>query len=217
MVWWTRALCAVSIALGSVAVASDGGEDSLQTLVSWMCGSFTSAAQSQENPEYLDVRLHTARIWPERDDGYWLYVEQAMAWSQDEPHRQRVYHLTQVEADVFQSEAFEIRDPLRFAGAWRDPDALSGLAPDSLEARTGCAVTLRKQADAFVGGTSGRGCESTLRGAAFVTSDVVVTESTFTTWDRGFAATGVQVWGPENGGYVFKRNGIHTSAFASNP
>jgi len=210
MVSWMRALCLISIALMSAAAASDGSEDDLRTLAAWMCGSFSSAAQAQENSEYLDIRLHMVRIWSERDDGYWLYVEQAVAWSQDEPYRQRVYHLTHVGADIFESQVFEFGDPLRFAGAWRTDAPLLGLRPDSLEARDGCAIVLRKTGESFVGSTLGRLCQSTLRGADFATCEVTLTESRMECWDRGFAANGVQAWGAEHGGYVFEK----TEAFA---
>jgi len=30
------------------------------------------------------------QIWEERTDGYWLYVEQAIAGYQDKPYRQRI-------------------------------------------------------------------------------------------------------------------------------
>lgn len=40
-----------------------------------MVGSYSSEAQSLADKEFRDVRLHMTRIWPERKDGCWLYVE----------------------------------------------------------------------------------------------------------------------------------------------
>lgn len=57
------------------------------------------------------------------------------------------------------------------------------------------------------GGTIGRACASGLRGAAYATSDVVVGPGRIASWDRGFDAAGIQVWGAENGAYVFLRGG----------
>ncbi|MCU0612644.1 MAG: chromophore lyase CpcT/CpeT [Candidatus Eisenbacteria bacterium] len=205
MAWQTCALVALLV----FGAAAQDGESDLRTLATWMCGSFSSGAQAREDAEYLDIKLNMVRIWPARDDGYWLYVEQAVAWSQNEPYRQRVYHLTHVGADIYQSEVFELRDPLRFAGAWRTDAPLSDQSPDSLEARQGCAIILRKHGDAFIGCTLGRLCESTLRGAAFATSEVEITEMHLLSWDRGFAATGAQVWGAEKGGYVFEKTADH--------
>lgn len=48
----------------------------LALLASWMTGSFSSGAQAAADSSYFDVRLQMVRIWPHRNDGYWLYVEQ---------------------------------------------------------------------------------------------------------------------------------------------
>ncbi|MBN1423999.1 chromophore lyase CpcT/CpeT [Candidatus Fermentibacteria bacterium] len=202
---WTVSLLCMACALAGAA--GESSDDDLRTLASWMCGSFSSAQQAQDDSGFMDIRLRMVRVWPERHDGYWLYVEQATAWSQDEPYRQRVYHLTHVGADLFQSQVFELADPHRFIGIWRTRDPLTGLSPDSLEARPGCAILLRKHNDVFTGSTLGRLCKSSLRGAAFATSEVEVSATSLMSWDRGFSSTGEQVWGSEMGGYVFRRNG----------
>lgn len=203
-----RRWCAF-VMLGVACIARGGfaEEDTarLRTLASWMCGSFSSAAQAQQDSGYLDIRLRMCRIWPEHGDGYWLYVEQATAWSQDTPYRQRVYRLTYVGGDIFQSQVFELPEPHRFAGAWRDRSLLAGLSPDSLHAREGCAIILRKRGDSFVGSTLGRLCESSLRGATFATSEVEVEETVLKSWDRGFSSDGAQVWGATEGPYVFDK------------
>jgi cyclomaltodextrinase len=180
--------------------------DELNLLTSWMTGSFSSAEQAAADTDYYDVRLEMAPIWKERTDGRWLYVEQAMAGSEDKPYRQRVYHVAAGAPGVYESAVYAIPDPLRFAGEWKKPEPLAGLAPDSLEVRDGCAVMLRRvSVAAFEGGTVDKQCTSDLRGAAYATSQVRVTREGLTTWDRGFDAEGRQVWGSTDAGYVFKR------------
>ncbi len=201
---WPRLMLAALILAAPARTRAEDG-DSLRILASWMCGSFSSAAQAKKDADYLDIRLRMARIWPHLDHGYWLYVEQAVAWSQNEPYRQRVYHLTHVGGDLYQSEVFELPGPSRFVGAWRNPSLLDALSPDSLEARVGCAVVLRKWGDSFVGSTLGRLCPTTLRGAAFATTEVEVRQRSILTWERGFASEGAQVWGATKGPYVFDK------------
>jgi hypothetical protein len=172
----------------------------------FMTGSFSSAAQAAADPEYRDIRLHMAPIWPDRTDGRWLYVEQAAAGSLDKPYRQRVYRVSGPMDGVFQSEVFTMASPLRFAGAWARPELLGSLTPDSLTVRDGCAVILKQdETGGFSGSTEGHGCGSDLRGATYATSEVAVTRERLTSWDRGFAADGVQVWGATKGPYVFDR------------
>jgi hypothetical protein len=181
-------------------------DEDLELLASWMTGSFSSAEQAAADSSYFDIRLHTARIWAEREDGVWLYVEQSLATQEHRPYRQRVYRLERVAADTLSSTGYMLPGETRFVGAWRSPLALSALDPDSLEGRDGCTTFLtRVKPLAFRGGTRGDGCESMLRGAAYETAEATVTPDGLLTWDRGFDRAGAQVWGATSGGYVFRR------------
>lgn len=182
--------------------------DDLSTLAAWMTGSFSSAAQAAADPEnYFDIRLNMAPIWPARGDAVWLYVEQAAAGRLDKPYRQRIYRVTQTGPNVFLSEVFTLPgDPLAFAGAYANPAMFASLTPDALTARDGCAMVLHRSQDgSYNGGTSGSGCASDLRGAAYATSQAHITAESLRTWDRGYDDQGAQVWGAEHGPYVFER------------
>jgi CpeT protein len=198
----------VAGALLSIATscAGAGDRDDLSLAVSWLTGSFTSAAQAAADSNYFEIRLTIVPVWTGRADGHWLYVEQAAAGQLERPYRQRVYHVTAGDSGVVTSEVFAIPAPLRFAGAWRDDAPLVSLTPDSLDLREGCGVVLRRTGEGvFEGGTVGEGCESELRGAAYATSVVELTPDRLTSWDRGFGADGRQVWGAPGGPYVFDR------------
>lgn len=184
--------------------ADDPGDD-LATLARWMTGAFSSAAQAAENDGFLALDLHTTPIWNDRPDGRWLYVEQAVAGYPEQPYRQRVYRLTEVAPGLLQIEIFTLPTPAAFVGAWRDPESLGAVAPEDLEPRRGCEILLRRRGDVFEGSTLATLCPSTLRGATFATSQVVVTEHGLVSWDRGFADDGAQIWGAIAGGYVFDR------------
>jgi CpeT protein len=179
--------------------------DDLQLLLSWMTGSFSSQEQAQMDTSFYDIRLQMVRIWPERHDGKWLYVEQAAAQSLESPYRQRVYHLTRVNDSTFKSSTYSFNNPLRFAGDRKKDTPLSNFSPDSLMEREGCSIFLTKKEenDAFVGSTVGKNCLSTLRGTSYATSEVIITEGGLSTWDRGFNEKGEQVWGSTKGGYIF--------------
>lgn len=187
--------------------AVERSED-LNTLQAWMTGSFSSAAQAAADPKnYFDIRLHMTPIWPGRGDAVWLYVEQAAAGRLDKPYRQRIYRLTQTGPNTFLSEVFTLPgDPLTFAGAYANPAMFASVTPDSLTPREGCAIVLHRSQDgSFNGGTSGSGCASDLRGAAYATSQAHITADSLRTWDRGYDDQGAQVWGAEKGPYIFVR------------
>ena len=182
--------------------------DRLEDVVAMMTGTFSSQEQSALDQSYFDIRLHMSRIWTDRLDGAWLYVEQAMAGKQSEPYRQRVYHVTQLKDGSIRSDVFLLpgNNPLRYAGAWKAPKLLKDVAPQDLVLKEGCTVMLKKTAPGvYEGGTVGNACPSDRAGAAYATSIVRLDESGLNTWDRGFDAKGKQVWGATKGGYEFRR------------
>jgi hypothetical protein len=193
------------VLLTPVVEATDEDASDLDLLASWMAGTFSSAAQAAEDTEFFEVSLHMAPIWTDRTDGRWLYIEQAVSEHQDRPYRQRVYRLVELAPGLFESQIFTLPDPASVIGVWLTQDPLAELGPGDLEERDGCAILLRRRGENFIGSTLASLCTSTLRGAAYATSEVVVTPEGVVSWDRGFAADGSQVWGPTNGGYVFDR------------
>jgi hypothetical protein len=208
----SRPLLRLTAAVGSLLLlgvpsgwTDDGVPDELGLLADWMTGTFSSAVQAADDPQFFDVTLHMTPIWLDRDDGPWLYVEQAMAEYPDRPYRQRVYQLRRVDRDLFESRVFTLPDPPAVIGAWRAETPLDALAPGDLERREGCSILMRRRGDAFVGSTLARLCTSTLQDATYATSEVLITAEGMVSWDRGFDADGNQVWGSTEGGYVFDR------------
>ena len=176
----------------------------LETLADYMTGFFSSLEQSLANPEYFDIHLHMVRIWPDRQPGYWLYVEQAVAGKN--PYRQRVYHVSEPSPRQFVSKVYELQNPETFVDAWTDPSRFDTLTPDSLIDRTGCSIYLVRNPDgSFSGSTRDRDCLSEMRGATWASSDVRITADQLVSWDRGFDDAGNQVWGAVKGGYVFDK------------
>lgn len=193
----------VAIGLSRATAQQKSG---LQTLSDWMQGSFSSAEQARSDSNYYDIRLEVVRIWPQRNDGVWLYVEQAAAANLQKPYRQRVYHLTEEGDGIFSSKVYALKNPLRFAGQYDHPQPLAAISPDSLIDRVGCTVYLKeKTADSYSGRTDGKKCQSNLRGATYATSIVSVFADRLESWDQGFDVNDKQVWGATKGAYVFRR------------
>lgn len=193
----------------SVSKQATGKASDLTRLVNWMSGSFNSAAQAQRDTDYFDISLHMQPIWPQLSNdrqGYWLYVEQAMSARADKPYRQRIYRVEQLDAQTFRSSVFLIPEESKYVGAWRTPQVFDNLSPAQLETREGCAVQLTLQPDgSFQGSTIGKGCESTLRGATYASSKVIISTKGIDSWDQGFNAQDIQVWGATKGGYEFRK------------
>lgn len=188
--------------VGSVGSTSDN-QSAIQRLAAMMEGNYSSALQSKKDTSYLDIRLHIKRIWQERTDGIWLYVEQAVASNPKKPYRQRIYRLTQREDSVIESSVYTLHTPLRYVGEWRKPTLLTTLLPDSLVLRGGCSVFLHPHGQSFEGSTKDKTCLSDLNGASYITSSVTVMPTKMLTWDRGYDANGKLVWGEVKGPYTF--------------
>jgi hypothetical protein len=177
----------------------------LETLQKQMKGTFTSATQAQADTSYFDITLNMHPIWKKNDDKIkWLYVEQAMTAKLEKPYRQRIYRLTQINENTFESAVFELPTPDKYIGAWKIKDAFDALTPDKLITREGCQVVLNldKQGN-YIGKTGDKSCTSTLRGASYATSQVSIFEDKIVSWDQGFDANAKQVWGATKGGYQF--------------
>lgn len=176
-------------------------------VAAWMTGSYANTAQAQLDPdEFYDQHLHIVEIWPERDDGPWLYVEQVLARRPDTPFRQRVERLSGAADGSVLLEIFALPDPLIVVGAWRRVEPLAEVARDDLIAITGCDILLHLMGSGeYEGTTIGHGCASTRLGAAYASSAFRLTPDLIEIWDRGFDELGRQVWGSLTSGYVFDK------------
>lgn len=179
-------------------------DEALEELFDLMQGSFNSERQAAQDSSFYNISLHMYPIW--KDKGHFLYVEQALNSMQDKPYRQRVYELKRSSDSTIASYVYTLPNDSLFIGNYKNPKAFSNLTLDSLSLRSGCEVVLKKiNENTFKGSTGETSCESTLRGASYATSEVEITKTKITSWDRGFDAEGNHVWGAEKGGYVFDK------------
>lgn len=197
----------IATLINSCNPADTYSEKDLSDLKNMMTGFFSTEAQATEDTSYFHIRLCMQPLWEERTDGYWLYVEQAAYASMLRPYRQRVYHLYLSQGDTaLVSKVYEIEDPMLFAGGCSDKSLLNLLTPDLLIERPGCELYLQRVSkERFEGSTLPGSCLSSWRGAAWVSSDVIILPTGLTSWDRGWDEQGELVWGPEEGGYRFDK------------
>lgn len=190
-----------------LAMGRLGAEPSLmEHLIVFLTGSFTNAAQARGDQNFRATALNVTTIWNDRSDGPWLYLEQALVGAEEHPYRQVVYQVSARADNTFELRMFEPLDLLAVTGAWKDPHRFNQLTPANLASRGGCALVMRFQADgSFKGGTEGKECTSTLRGATYAATEAVITNREIIFWERGFNVTGAQVWGSIHGGHIFKR------------
>lgn len=196
--------------LALVALPAAAG-DTLNDYLELRLGSFTSADQAAMDDRYDEAIWHVSRIWQEsqnsagtNDNQAWTYLEAWLAGA-DKPYLQRV-SLTALQDDgSLVSNSYRIEEPDRFIGLHADKPA-PDRADTTLISTEGCTSTIvRTGRKRFEGGTHGKGCSNAYKGASYAISRSTLFEGGIGNWDRGFANSGEQVWGPVSGGYRFTR------------
>lgn len=187
------------------ASPASGGAGELAALLT---GSFSSLEQSRtEGWGY--VESETVRIWPEREDGIWLYQENAFLGSGPDdfdpaikqlPYFQRIIRLVEQNEQEVVRTIYSLTDPASVVGAYVDPERI---AEDQL-GEVNCSGPVQRIAHGYWQAEFDT-CPSGLRGAVRTHSRSIHTPHGHANWDRGFDAEGNLVWGPERGGYVFDR------------
>lgn len=181
-------------------------KDDAAAVAALLQGHYDSRDQAARDKDYRAVAVTVVPVLAGRDDGHWLYVEQAIVDLPDKPYGQRVYRLHDDDDGEVLAEAHAIDDPARFAQGWQS-DALKSLTHDALRPLPGCTLHLRKVGDGWRGATRGKDCATDREGAAYTTAEVDIDAKGLRSWDRGFSATGRRMWGPARGAYVFVRRG----------
>jgi len=170
-----------------------------------LSGSFSSNEQSRRDMQYLDVRLATCRVDAPELGAQVMYVEQAVATALARPYRQRIYVVEAGETpSTASSRVLELTTPRDFIGAC-DEDAMRTVTLSETVDRPGCVVELTWDGTRFSGGTVGMACLTDFNGATYATSEVTIDSEGLTSWDRGYDAADVQVWGAVVGPYEFTR------------
>ena len=202
-------LKSILISLSSLAIIGIAQADTAVRFAEHAVGAWTSAEQSSD-PGYDWVESEMVRIWPDREDGVWLYQENAiLGASPDDPDRddaakekpyfQVVIHIRDLGGNQVHTATYRVADRAAAKGAWRTPDAFE---PAWL-GEVSCMGEMEEVgAGYWRGGTE---CPNSFRGAVRVVSKSIRSPGAYVNWDRGLDADGNVVWGPPDGGYIFKR------------
>jgi CpeT protein len=179
----------------------------LQTLARWMAGGFSNCQQAMDAPrEFSHIRLFWRPLPWEFFGGVGFYSEQVYDYDLWLPYRQGAHHLVeQSDGSIFVIN-YGIQKAIFYAGAGREISILKTLKPEVIVPRSGCGMVFRRDDDRFLGEVEpGRQCLIPKEGKiTYLVSEVEITETTWTSRDRGFDTdTQEQVWGSERGKFLF--------------
>lgn len=170
-------------------------------------GVMETTAQANANPNAPRVRMTTCRVTvtDATSDSVFLYQEQALLKTPDQPYRQRFLK-------IFPNFSNQSVESLSSKPA--NPTALVGFCSKAAGDRVVtqqdlgnpvCSVFLRSAGNIFVGTTPTEGCPTNARGAVRITNRILLYKNGMDTWDRGFDASGKQVWGAKAESYQFRK------------
>lgn len=117
---------------------------SLSTLAEYMIGEFDNRSQAIENPAWF-VHLH---LWQRPvalfdRDSRTIFAEQANILKLDNPYRQRLLRLQQID-QALSVQYYQFRDPSAVKGAGQQPELLNRLTETDIELLPGCTLQVRK-------------------------------------------------------------------------
>lgn len=196
-------------AAAALLTAAPAAADTAERFAAEAVGSWTSVEQSVD-PAYDWVESEVVRIWPEREDGVWLYQENAIIGPSPEakgregakaaPYFQVIVQLRDLGGGTVHSTTWRVADRAAVRGAWAGEGTAFG---EEVLGDVACMGRMQRVGEGF---WHGRGeCPNAFRGGVKVDSRSVRAPGRHVNWDRGFDAEGRHIWGPAEGGYIFVR------------
>jgi len=193
-------------------ISSNTQKEMFKQMINWMTGSFSSHNQADTTTDQyiVDVRLHMAQIWNDRNVGeniYWLYVEQAYASDTAHPYRQRIYKMILGANNNIYNEIFSVPNPTNYIYGYKTPSIFNSLTENDLTVKTGCGLnfTWNQSGQYYIGATSGHNCLVTgIPNVNYITSDATLHQTYMTSWDRGYHQSGILIMGPDSP-YIFDK------------
>lgn len=186
-------------------------EQQVKDVVAHLEGVMDTSAQAAANPGAPNVRMTTCKVKvekaiasPNSQLSVFLYQEQALSQKLSSPYRQRLLQITpSADRQTVESRAFRPPTPEKLIGLCNKPDHHRIIRQSDLGQVT-CSVFLKPVGENYVGETPAEGCPTNYKGAVRITNTITLHETGMDTQDRGFDASGNQVWGAQEQSYEFR-------------
>ena len=186
-------------------------EQQVDAVAARLEGVMDTATQASANPKVSNVRMTTCRVTLTEQEKasqtptIVLYQEQALANALTQPYRQRFLQLSASPvSQSVRSRSFKPANPTTWVNVCNQPATARIVKPVDIGTVV-CNVFLRRAGDDYVGNTPADGCPANVRGAVRIKNHIVLRSIGMDTWDRGFDASGKQVWGAKAESYQFRR------------
>lgn len=180
----------------------------LITLAQWMAGDFSNYKQSFEKPQqFAHIHIFFRPLPFEFFNAIGFYSEQVYDHDMWTPYRQGVHKLIDQGSQIY-IENYSLNDAVQYAGAARELSILKTITPDCIQRRYNCSMVFKREGEMFRGSVEpGNQCLIEKKGCStYLISDVEITETTWSSLDRGMDVnTHQQIWGSDNGSLWFEK------------
>ena len=174
---------------------------------SWLCGRFETDMPASRISDALRTEWNACSIWPDREDGRWLYAERTTigAASRGCPS-QTAQSLRNDAQGTLLVEVFSfLPGAAPAAGAWRTPEFFNRIDPVLLVPREGCAIHLASDRQGYTGTTRGTGCDRNADDTTHRMLRMSITSDSIKIGDRVLDSAGTPVSNTETAPTVFRR------------
>lgn len=182
-------------------------QQQVKEVVNHLVGAMDTSAQAKANPEAPNVRITTCKVQvtaEQNPNAVYLYQEQALTKQLSKPYRQRFLKIAPTKDNLLvESAAFKPSSPKNWIGLCDKPETQRVVQRREF-GESNCSVFLRPTGKNYTGETAPGGCPSNFRGATRITNTIILHQTGMDTRDRGFDATGKQVWGAKEQPYQFR-------------
>ena len=177
-------------------------EDILTRMSSYLTGRFTNEWDSVTTEGAVPgVRFFSARIWRNRHDGIWLYVEQNTT-ATGLPIRQRLYNFY-YRGSLPVISFYALRDPERYVGGWKRPRDFNFDTVEK-ELKEGCDIyVMRQDAETLIGLDAGKNCTATIPGVKYLKTSIRANQYNVAVKTKAFSANDTEI-----SGFAFQYNRI---------
>ncbi|MAH66035.1 MAG: hypothetical protein CMJ27_06550 [Phycisphaerae bacterium] len=172
----------------------------------WLCGRFETEMPPSRISDALRAEWNACSIWPDREDGRWLYAERTTVGAASRSDDRHIHRIRNDAQGTLLVEVFSfLPGAVPPAGTWRTPEFFDRIDPALLVPREGCAIHLASDPQGYAGATRGTGCDRNADGTTHRMSRMSITSDSITLADRFLDSTGKPVSNTEATPAVFRR------------
>lgn len=181
--------------------------DSFTFLKKTLQGNFSTKDQHDKDKDFYDIRMRLVPIWKSTENVFYIYVEQAMATTLNNPFSQQVYKVVKDEENTSTIFLYTIPEPERFKGRIEGDYMFESIDTETIVEKTGCELRLQfnEETMSAVGDTGDKTCTSGEAGIAWTSSQMIVKDELIELWNQSWDVDGNQLKGSVKGGYIFKK------------